>query len=254
MKASAPAFLFAALLGLTACSGSNPLEVDAGSSAGAGSTGSTSSSGAPLSCSELDQVYATALAAAQECNPANPPGECGKTAPDALSCGCATPVNDTTTLDTIRRQFEAKDCAHDPTYHHVCLAGCVYLDTAKPCIVSMGAGWCAPRAPSSTAPTDPWAACDELDAAYGQAVNEARSCDPAGGATQCLVMVPASLSCPECKVVINDATAVDAAAARWSAQCANRPNIACPTGCPIVNAPNACVVENGLGRCEGRIP
>jgi hypothetical protein len=107
---------------------------------GAGSAGMCA---ALPSCADLAALYSQALPAAEQCDLADQENACLHTAPRSLPCGCPVNVNDTTTLDSIRSQFDARDCAHDPTYQPVCPPTCAIVSAQPGCSADgTGAGHC----------------------------------------------------------------------------------------------------------------
>jgi hypothetical protein len=133
--------LIGLVLALAACSSGSPLRLDGGLKDGLPSPDLPVSA---RTCDELANLYATALAAAQACDPSQQTGQCEHTVRDAIFCGCPTRANDTTGLDALVEEFQAEGCDHDPSFHPVCVAGCARQIDGVPCEIVQGAGRCAP--------------------------------------------------------------------------------------------------------------
>jgi hypothetical protein len=63
------------------------------------------------SCANLPATYAASVAAAQTCAPNGDAGQCQMLVRSVIPCNCPTYVNDTTTLDRLNAEWQAKGCS-----------------------------------------------------------------------------------------------------------------------------------------------
>jgi hypothetical protein len=182
-------------------------------------------------CEQLNASYAAAVPAELVCTPGAPyqcqalvatsPTECTDDA-----CGAQLYVNDNTTTEMIRGQW-LRTC--DPNGIHSCPVYTCDPPAPTAACVSDGpgatTGTCVPTSRGGGAGilVDGGESCDQLAADYTAAVNAARVCTP-GAPGQCQINVntaPSTCTPDQCDATgwVSDATAIDAAQARWLAQC-----------------------------------
>jgi hypothetical protein len=215
------------------CTPSGSCITATGGSIGTGGTGGAL-------CDQIDSAYASALTAASTCTPGAPnqcqtlvatlPTECPN-----LACGQQAYVNDGSDLEALDGKW-LQACTPEPPH------SCPYIACDPP----LGPATCVPSGPGATTGTcvpsvsdagatnapDGGESCDQLAADYAAAVSVGRVCTP-GAPGQCQVAVnttPSSCFPSQCDVNgwVSDATAVDAAQARWLAQCGGQ------TGCVLI--------------------
>lgn len=206
-----------------------------GGSTGMGGTpaagGATGTAGAGGSfCNDLLSHYMVAFGQASACTP-GAPAQCqalAATYPASCpTCGILQPVNDATTLETIRTEWVQSCAVTDQT--------CIELGCGQPpgvCVpTSPGAttGWCMLGGADAGTAVDGGETCDQLVIDYKAAVIAAMACTP-GAPNQCQASATPSLpTCPTgCDPVlsINDASGVNELRMRWAAQCGT--DVACP--------------------------
>jgi len=91
--------------------------------------------------------------------------------------------------------------------------------------------------------------CTQLETQYSAALITARMCT-LGATGQCQALVNTSLSCPGCKLHVNDTTALDAIAAQYQQLgCAAVPH-ACPAIACINPGTGACTAADSGNICE----
>jgi hypothetical protein len=93
--------------------------------------------------------------------------------------------------------------------------------------------------------------CSQLENDYSDALVTSKSCT-LGATDQCKQLVDSSISCPGCKVYVNDTTDLDAIKARWTdAGCAQMRS-PCPAIACVATLPAVCsATSNGPGPGSG---
>ncbi len=238
---SCPAIACDPTLGPAVCvpSGSDPTTGTCVPSGSDADGGAAPDGGNSALCSQIAAKYSEAVAAEQACTPgaasqcqalvATVPANCPE-----LLCGQQTYVNGGSLVESERQNWLNAGCGAPPNL-------CVGIDCAPPApsaaCVSNGPGstmgTCVPIARDADAGAPVGGEnCAELAADYAAAVAAGRACTP-GASGQCQVAVnttPSSCFPSQCDVNgwVSDATAVDAAQARWLAQCGVL------EGCPLI--------------------
>src|SRR6185312_15233411 len=81
--------------------------------------------------------------------------------------------------------------------------------------------------------------CSQLETDYSDALATAKSCT-LGAPDQCKQLVDTSISCPGCKVHVNDTTDLDALTARWTDAGCAQTRAPCPAIACIATLPASC--------------